>query len=144
MGGRSGGSSEGPEPALESGAVVVLRVESNLRAGYRNAEYGRYAVEDGRGAVAPGLVHEMLYGKFESPMLGIHAAVLFLRQRRRDAGMLRTVLGSLSQLLPNSPDVQALRIAGQRVLESEPTALGGLGVRISRAEDPPTYGASWQ
>lgn len=52
----------------------------------------------------------LLYGKFDNPMLGVLGAHVLLMREKPSEGTLDTVLGNLDYLLPESPDVQALRL----------------------------------
>lgn len=52
----------------------------------------------------------LLHGKFHDPMLGVLGAHILLLRREPPEDTLATVLGNLDGLLPESPDVAALRL----------------------------------
>jgi hypothetical protein len=57
----------------------------------------------------PGSVRtEMLWAKFDNPMLGIYAALLHLRRQQIDAGLMRQVFLNLYDLVGGLPDVLAI------------------------------------
>jgi hypothetical protein len=78
------------------GSATAIALESVL-AGLR----------DGR-PVVPSDLDELLYAKFVNPFLGIAGAHALLLETRPSTRRLKTVIGNLEQLLPESPDVAAL------------------------------------
>jgi len=76
----------------------------------------------------------LLHGKFEDPMLGVLGAHILLLRREPPEDTLATVLGNLDGLLPESPDVAALRLlaaerlgwdAGEKSFEHPPMLRAG-------------------
>jgi len=94
-----------------------------------------------------GVVQDLLMGKFNNPMLGLIGAHFLLREEKRDAELVNLVLGKLSALLPESPDVHALEIlAAQhldqpispRPLEYPPMLRAGLEAVLEASATVPT------
>ena len=63
----------------------------------------------GQGAIPLDARQILLEGKFENPMLGLIVAWLLLREADVPQQLVDLVLDNLDRLLPQSPDVQALR-----------------------------------
>lgn len=80
----------------------------------RAADLGLSVLVSGRGAVPADVRRVMLGEKFENPMLGLIAAWLALRDSNTPEELSGQVLANLDALLPDSPDVQVLRIAHAR------------------------------
>jgi len=94
----------------------------------------------------PGPVRsEMMWAKFDNPMLGIYAGLLHLRRREVDAGLLRALFHNLMGLVGPLPDVLAI---GWGLALREPGVRGdALFMQgIERPGDlafPPMLRASW-
>jgi hypothetical protein len=82
----------------DDGSGTAIALESVL-AGLR----------DGR-PVVPSDLDQLLYAKFVNPFLGIAGAHALLLESHPSAKRLKTVIGNLQQLLPESPDVAALAL----------------------------------
>ncbi len=61
------------------------------------------------------LLNLLLYGKFQNPMLGIIGAHALLQRRQKNWGMFDVVIGNLENLIPNDPDVIAVKLLGRHL-----------------------------
>jgi hypothetical protein len=87
----------------------------------RAVEMALAGLQHGREFMPQKLMKELLYGKFENPMLGLLGAHFLLRRPNLHAGTVQIVLDNLANLLPGSPDVHALAlIAARRLGQSWP------------------------
>lgn len=87
----------------------------------RLVELARLGLTDRRDVVSDALLNEILFGKFENPMLGILGAHILLRRKKPDLKSLRTIVKNLRNLLGKGthPDVEALalRLDGRSAYE---------------------------
>jgi hypothetical protein len=74
----------------------------------RLADLARLGLESGRSVVRGEDLNELLFGKFENPMLGIYGAHLLLLEHRRPHALIDKVQANLTRLLGPHPDVLAL------------------------------------
>ena len=96
----------------------------------RLVEIARLALERGRDIVRAGEFREMLWGKFQDPMLGLLAGHIILLSEKPDLELLNTIITHLKTLgLTDHPDLRALELA--------------LGPPEGRFEMPPMLRASW-
>jgi len=100
---------------------------------------------ESRTNIPGGTSKEMLWAKFENPMLGIFGALLHLRRKDIDAGMMKEVFANLYKLVGPLPDVLAIGWAVAH-LESGFRADQGFITRLQQAgrvETPPMLRESW-
>jgi hypothetical protein len=115
------------------------------RPDFRWTESALRALES-RVNIPGGTRQEMLWAKFENPMLGIYAALLHLRRPEIDGALMRKVFSNLHALVGPLPDVLAigwaiaLRDAASR---SNQTFMGKLRETTS-IELPPMLRESWE
>ncbi len=107
----------GPEPndrrADLPGASVLLARGYGFdpnRPDMRLVELARLGLTNTRQVLPDNVVQEMLYGKFENPMLGIYGAHLLLLRQKVETEHLRTVVVNLRGLVGTHPDVEALAL----------------------------------
>lgn len=94
----------------------------------------------------PGAVRsEMMWEKFQNPMLGIYAGILHLRREKVDPHLLRTVFHNLMGLVGPLPDVLAIGWAlALRVAKTTENELFMQGLhRPGDLSMPPMLRASW-
>jgi hypothetical protein len=95
---------------LARGSLFMAKPESGFQPEERQlylTEVALRALADGRSV--PGAERsEMMWEKFNNPMLGLFGAFLHLRRPRVDPRLMRTVFGNLRELLGPHPDVIAL------------------------------------
>ncbi len=110
---------------------------SSDRPQLRYTELARLGLASGRQVVPAQDLHEMLWAKYENPMLGIYGAHLLLQAPVVNWELLKTVVENLQRLVANHPDVTALlwplAAAGQE--------LGSLPARL---DIPPMLRSSWR
>ena len=101
-------------------------------------------LQQGRDLLPPGMMQMLLYGKFDHPMLGLLGAHVLLLREEVDEGLLDKVIGNLDHLLPNSPDVVALKILTAKrfgkpppnvVVERPPMLRAGLDAVLTLAAE---------
>ncbi len=105
-------------PLFEGMRIFMARVEQGFHLqGFRPKDEIADAVDKGLIGLQNNLdllprqqMRFLLDGKFENPMLGLIGAHLLLRRQEFDGAFLNFVFNNLDALLPNSPDVQALRV----------------------------------
>lgn len=98
---------------LSSAAVLMVRPGNSVDPSepqWRLTELARQGLAQNRNTVRADDLRDMLWAKFDNPMLGLFGAALMLRSEK-SGGFLRDVVGNLSSLLPDHPDVAALRLA---------------------------------
>lgn len=94
----------------------------------------------------PGVIRtEMLWAKFENPMLGIYAGLLHLRRQKIDPCLLKEVFTHLHQLIGPLPEVLAI---GYGLVRNEPSMRNDAQVmdRLKAPEayaNPPMLRESW-
>ncbi len=97
---------------LNSAAVLMVRpgnVVDPSHPQWRLTELARQGLAQNRETVRADDLRDMLWAKFDNPMLGLFGAALMLRSEK-SSGFLQEVVGNLSALLPDHPDVAALRL----------------------------------
>jgi hypothetical protein len=94
-------------------------------------EAARWSLREGRPGISPQLLRLLLETKFRNPMLGIIGAHVLLLDPKPNLRQLDTVVGNLSYLARDHPDVRAL---GWLVAEAKGTRPNG---------DPNEAGISW-
>jgi hypothetical protein len=100
-----------------------------FRADLRLTELARIALLDRRPVLAPQDLNEMIYGKWENPMLGLYAANLLLATNKGTPQLINKIRHNLRQLLGNHPDVAALDLRA--------------GETVDPIKVPPMLRASW-
>lgn len=98
---------------LNSAAVLMVRpgnIFDPSHPQWRLTELARQGLAQNRETVRANDLRDMLWAKFDNPMLGLFGAALMLRSEK-SGGFLQEVVGNLSSLLPDHPDVAALRLA---------------------------------
>ncbi len=113
------------QPDFASASLSLVRLDYN--DAYEGAREERFRVNAALDMALDGLQNNrlelpreiertLLYGKFDNPMMGLLGAHYLLQHPRgteeqelRDQNMTGIVLGNLNYLLPDSPDVAALR-----------------------------------
>ncbi|MDD5366643.1 MAG: hypothetical protein PHR30_14995 [Gallionellaceae bacterium] len=98
---------------LNSAAVLMVRPGNSVDPSHpqwRLTELARQGLAQNRETVRAEDLRDMLWAKFDNPMLGLFGATLMLRSGK-SGGFLQEVVGNLSALLPDHPDVAALRLA---------------------------------
>ncbi len=83
--------------------------ESNRRDLDLAAEAARWSLRLGRPEISPKFLNLLLHTKFRNPMLGIFGAHVLLLGTKPNLEVLDTVVGNLSELVGDHPDVLALR-----------------------------------
>jgi len=94
---------------LSGCSVLMSRIERGFLPGSQEflwIEAARKSLDSGRVAMAPGMIQNMLYGKFDDPMLGIYGAHLLVA--RNEPADLPTVVKNLTGLIGPHPDVTSL------------------------------------
>lgn len=104
-----------------SGASILLARDRGFSPGDDNRPYeermrlvelARQGLVNQRRVLPPSVEQEILYGKFENPMLGIYGAHLLLLKSDPDMQIYHQVIGNLRRLLGDGhPDVEALALA---------------------------------
>ncbi len=101
----------------------------------RLTEIAKSALEQKRPAVGKEL-HDMLWAKFENPMLGLIGAHLLLKQKNYDKNLFRMVVDNLIGMLGNEhPDIKIL------LLQIHENAIQ---IPIPNIKYPPILQASWE
>ena len=141
---------DGEESHIDLSRTSVLMAPADQgfdpeRMDYRWTEQALLALSGGR--VVPGTVStEMLWLKFENPMLGIYAAHLQLGQKKINSNLMKKVFLNLLDLVGPIPDVLSvgwalvLKVQDDPDLEAVHRVLRENGV----IEAPPMLQASWQ
>jgi hypothetical protein len=117
--------------------IIMVRDDMDSRPSpddFRWTTAARQALAARRSDAAPNreMMHALLQGKFENPMLGIYAGHLLAMQKDPDRDLLREVYGNLCRLIGEHPDVEAFLIA-----LDDPKA------RDLTYREPPMLYASW-
>ena len=77
---------------------------------YEYVEAALDGLASGRVVLTPNEENELLYAKFENPMLGMIGAYAYILRGQIDYHRLGVISGNLLELLPNSPDARLLAI----------------------------------
>lgn len=103
-------SAQGPVPEWASIHMAELALEwsPSERDVSTALELALWGLREGRGVV-PSDLRLLLAGKFQNPMLGIIGAHSLLLNPKPDFELLDTVIENLTGLIPNHPDLAALR-----------------------------------
>lgn len=102
---------------LADASVFMVKLDGNgipresMEKQLRLTELARQGLAQGRAPVRPGDLRDMLWAKYENPMLGIIGTHLVLQGAEPDLEMLHSVVRNLEHLVADHPDVQALRLA---------------------------------
>lgn len=128
---------------LADAAVFMVKIgadrdpEEFMAKHLRLTDLARQGMAQGRNPMRPDELHDMLWAKYENPMLGIIGAHLMLRASEPDLDMLHDVVGNLERLVPGHPDALALRLAvnARRNVEMAEAPV---------CAAPPMLSASWQ
>jgi hypothetical protein len=104
-------SAHGPVPEWASVHMVELGLDWSPyeREVGLALELALWGLREGRGIVPPDLLQLLLGSKFRNPMLGIIGTHSLLLRPDPDLELCDTVLENLEGLVPNHPDVAALR-----------------------------------
>jgi len=101
----------------------------------RLTEIAKSALEQKRPAVGKE-IHDMLWAKFENPILGLIGAHLLLKQKDYDKDLLRMVVGNLVGMLGDEhPDIKSLLL---QIHENT------IQIPIPKIKYPPMLQASWE
>lgn len=128
---------------LSDAAVFMVKPDATgaprqfMEKQLRLTELARQGLAQGRAPIRPSDLRDMLWAKYENPMLGIIGAHLLLRTPEPDLDLLHTVVGNLERLVSGHPDVLALRLAVDTRRNAEMTEPPACAV-------PPMLSASWQ
>jgi hypothetical protein len=99
-------------PLLESGTMHMVELALDWSPYERDVnsalELALWGLREGR-TVVPSDLRPLLHAKFQNPMLGIIAAHSLLLASKPDFDLVDTVLENLTRLIPNHPDLTALR-----------------------------------
>ena len=128
---------------LADAAVFMVKIggdrtpEEFMAKHLRLTDLARQGLAQGRNPMRPDELRDMLWAKYENPMLGIIGAHLMLRASEPDMDMLHEVVGNLERLVPGHPDALALRLAvnARRNVEMAEAPV---------CAAPPMLSASWQ
>jgi hypothetical protein len=103
----------------------------------------RQALAAGRSKAAPDeeMMHALVHGKFENPMLGIYAGHLLAMQPKPNLSLLREVVDNLTSLVGDHPDVTPLLLTlkdprAEMLLYNEPPMLRHSWALIVEASTP--------
>jgi hypothetical protein len=100
------------------------------REDLRTTDLARLGLVNRRAVVSPADLRQMLWEKFENPMLGLLGAHLLLLSTEPDLPLLRIVVTNLRRLLGQHPDIEALALR--------------LGETVPAFSIPPMLRNSWQ
>ncbi len=99
-------------PALRTSSILMCRVGEQFTDENKDAMFADYALKALVGdykILDSKMMRELLRGKFDDPMLGIYAAHLFLRDRKKfRKSIFNEICKNLLRLVGPIPDVQAL------------------------------------
>lgn len=98
---------------LNSAAVLMVRPGNIVNPSdpqWRLTELARQGLAQNRDTVRADDLRDMLWAKFDNPMLGVFGAALMLRSES-SSEFLQEVVENLTTLLPDHPDVAVLRLA---------------------------------
>ncbi|MCG3208377.1 MAG: hypothetical protein FOGNACKC_01981 [Anaerolineae bacterium] len=131
---------------LLNASILLARPDEGFwsdRPQLRYTELARQGLANSRQVVSDSDLHDLLWAKYENPMLGIYGAHLLLQEKSIEKeksinwDLLKTVVKNLRRLVGDHPDVLALLFplaaAGQR-----------LGQLPNQMESPPMLRNSWR
>jgi hypothetical protein len=98
---------------LTSGAVLMAPLVRGFEAGredLRWAEIARQRLAQNRTMTPDKMLDEMLYAKFQNPLLGIYGGHNLLLAERPDRRLIEEVYGNLKRLIGLHPDVASLGV----------------------------------
>jgi hypothetical protein len=98
---------------LSRALVSMVRQDQGFRSSTSRYEYVEAALDglaSGRVVLTPNEENELLYAKFENPMLGMIGAYAYILRGQIDYHRLGIISRNLLELLPNSPDARLLAI----------------------------------
>ena len=126
-------------PDLANASLMMARPDQGFipdEEGLRYTELARQGLVNRRQVVSKQDLHDMLWEKYQNPLLGIYGAHLLLLEPAPNWGLLETVVRNLSSLVGPHPDVlaPALRLA---------QAGGPSPAAVSFAQ-PPMLRSSWR
>lgn len=123
-------------PSLRRAAIFMTREGRGFDPGHPNlrlTELAKQAHLQGRKIVSTEMINRFLDEKFEDPMMGIFAAHILMKARRRNTDLIQTVLNNLERMLGDTPDIRALFLAvDHEEREHQPI------------DNPPLLAASWK
>ena len=122
--------------SLRDAAVFMKREGDGFSADSEQArltELARQGLESGRSVIRASDLRDMLWAKYDNPMVAIYGAHLMLLQPRIDHKLLETVMHNLKNLIGPHPDVLALHLR-----PGAPTPPPGL-----QFAEPPMLRDSW-
>lgn len=99
--------------ALKTAAVFMCRIGKGFHPDnekFRLAELARQGLVTGRNVVDRNTLNELLWGKYENPMMGIYGAHLLIQSYRPNHELIDEVISNLGSLLGSHTDVEALRL----------------------------------
>jgi hypothetical protein len=111
-----GDGSTGRRPDLTNASILMSRLERAYDPGredLRWTELARQGLAEGRVLIPTRDLENMLWAKFENPMLGIFGAHFLLMADRLRRSVFDEVIGNLEDMLGDHPDVDALKLAGE-------------------------------
>jgi hypothetical protein len=120
------GTSSATRADLAGAAVLMARDGVGFDANGQQlvlTEAARLALKNRGGTLARRHVREMLWRKFENPMLGVYGAHALLLDSEPDLGLLDTVVTNLRTMLGMHPDVEATALALPDQAATRPFAL---------------------
>ena len=125
---------------LFNAAMLMARPDEGFnpdQPDWHLTELARQGLVNGRAVVSTTALNEMLYGKFQNPMLGLYGGHLLLLAEQPKWDLLQTVVRNSYHLLgQDHPDVQALALH---------LAAAGRDIPLpDRCETPPLLRASWR
>jgi hypothetical protein len=144
----SAGSESDRPLQLENASVLMARPSVGFepaRPDLRRTESALRALRD-KGNIPGSTRTEMLWDKFENPMLGLYAGLLHLRRRELDEGLMREVFNNLRSLVGTLPDVLALGwglALRSAAVRDDALFMQGL-IRPGDLSTPPMLRASWE
>ncbi len=103
---------------------------------WATTDFMRDAMAFRRNTMPPKELTNALYDKFGCPLMGLLGAHLLLLGKDIDQNLLSIVVNNMETLMPNSPDVAAIRMALNRRTNHR--------VRPPKISAPPMLEASWQ
>jgi hypothetical protein len=123
--------------ALKTAAVFMTRMGHGFHSDnerFRHAELARKGLVMGRSVFNRETLNELLWGKFENPMMGIFGAHLLIQARRPNHELIDEVVTNLSNLLGSHADVDALMLRSRTLR------------RLNKLEfpTPPMLRSSWE
>jgi hypothetical protein len=108
--------------ALKTASISMNRLGNGFQPGddkFRLAELARQGLATGRNVVNRESLSELLWGKYENPMMGIYGGHLLLLSHRPNHELIEEVVSNLDKLLGAHADVESLKLrsGGMRTYE---------------------------